>query len=71
MRYFVYREEMVGWVEARSWGEASFKAFATFGNAVTRVQVHASEPDDLRTEKERTKIVKLKEELKHTNDDPA
>lgn len=45
MRYLVYREELVGSVEAPNWTEASGRAFKDYGDHVTRVSPAAGVAD--------------------------
>ena len=53
MRYLVYREDLVGSVEAASWGIASANAFRQFGERVIRVSPAAGAPSEDRIDRER------------------
>jgi len=68
VRYLVYREELVGTVEAPSWGQASFHAVRQFGGRVTRVQVAAGVESDERTDRDRAQMSRRKVELNNDNE---
>jgi len=67
MRYLVYREQLVGSVEAASWGIASANAFRQFGERVIRVSPAAGAPSEDRVDRERALIATWKAE--HPNND--
>ena len=63
MRYLVYREVLVGSVEASSWGIASAHAFKQFGEGVIRVSPAAGAPTEERIDRERALTAERKERL--------
>lgn len=67
MKYLVYREELVGSVEAPSWGQALFRAIKEYGDRVVRVSPAAGVPSDDRVDRERAALLRYKEA--HPNND--
>jgi len=67
MKYLVYREELVGSIEAPSWGQASFLGIKTYGDRVIRVSPAAGVLSEDRVDRERAALLRYKE--KHPNND--
>jgi len=67
MRYLVYREQLVGSVEAYNWSQASGSAFFQFGDRVIRVSPAAGAPSEERVDRERAATATWRE--KHPNND--